>query len=221
MPDERRQPERYEPLPSLLDLPGWMWRRLPPSAKVGAAVALVALVAVGIAIAPGIRESKSEREARERAERLEQRAEREASIRREQRPRFAAGEPTSSVAERRTLVEQAGDTVLADARRRVDAGRLRGPIRRVDCEPFPRNVTGIGAEDATEKRFGRYFCLAVTAEFAETRETSGGQLGYPYRARIDFDTGRYAYCKVSGRPAEGQLKRRLGPTIPKICGGGP
>ena len=119
------------------------------------------------------------------------------------------------------LVDQAGDAVLVDSRRRVEDGQLRGPIRRVDCEPFPRNVEEVGAEDSTEERFGRYFCLAVTAEFAETRATSGGLLGHPYRVRIDFDTGRYAYCKVSGRPAEGHLKRRLGPTIPRICGGGP
>jgi hypothetical protein len=184
-------------------------------------VALVALIGVGIAIAPGIRESKSEREARERAERLEARAEREAFIRREQRPRFGSGEPTTSVSERRALVEQAGDAVLSDARRRAREGQLRGPIRRVDCEPFPRNVSGIGADDSTEERYGRYFCLAVTAEFVETEASSGGQLGHPYRVRVDFDTGRYAYCKVSGRPAEGQLKRRLGPTIPQVCGGGP
>jgi hypothetical protein len=61
----------------------------------------------------------------------------------------------------------------------------------------------------------------VTAEFRQTRETSGGLLGHPYRVRIDFDTGRYAYCKIAGRPAEGQLKRDPGPTVPRVCGGGP
>jgi hypothetical protein len=39
--------------------------------------------------------------------------------------------------------------------------------------------------------------------------------------RIDFDTGRYAICKIGGRPAEGGLKRRLGVTVPRVCGGGP
>jgi hypothetical protein len=179
------------------------------------------LIGVGVAIAPGIRESKSEREARERQERREAQAEREARIRAEQRPRFVTIAPAAEVAERRRLVDEAGDTVLADARRRVSEGQLRGPIRSVDCEPFPRNVEGIGAEDSTDERFGRYSCLAVTAEFRETRETSGGLLGHPYRVRIDFDTGRYAYCKIAGRPAEGQLKRDPGPTVPRVCGGGP
>jgi hypothetical protein len=188
---------------------------------VGAVTALLVLIGVGIAIAPGIRESKSEREARERAELREARVERDARIRREQRPRFAVAAPPEDVAQRRRLVDRAGDSVLADARRRVAEGRLSGPIRSVDCEPFPRNVAGIGADDSTEERFGRYACLAVTAEFQETRETSGGLLGHPYRVRIDFDTGRYAYCKIAGRPAEGQLKRDPGPTVPRICGGGP
>jgi hypothetical protein len=184
-------------------------------------VLLLVLIGVGIAIAPGIRESKSERERAEREERRQARIEREARIRREQRPRFETAAAASDVAERRGLVDQAGDTVLEDARRRVTAGQLRGPIRSVDCEPFPRNVAGVGAEDSTEERFGRYFCLAVTARFARDEASVGGAIGHPYRLRIDFDTGRYALCKIVGRPGEGLLERRIGPTVPKACGGGP
>jgi hypothetical protein len=219
--DDRGQPERYEPLPGIFDLPGWLWRRTPPPVRVALVVLVLALIGVGFAIAPGIRESKEERERAEREERLQARAEREASIRREQRPRFVDGRPAASVPARRRLVEAAGESVLADARRRVAEGRLGGPIRNVDCEPFPRNVTGIGAEDSTERRFGRYFCLAVTAEFGRSAVTIGGSIGHPYRARIDFDTGRYAYCKIVGRPGEAQLRRRIGPTVPRACGGGP
>lgn len=185
-------------------------------------MAFVGLIALGISIAPGIRESKQEREQAEREERLRLRVEREARIRREQRPVFVDGRPArSGVAARRALVDAAADSVLTDARARVADGRLDGPIRSVDCEPFPRNVTGIGAEDATEDRFGRYFCLAVTAEFARSEGTRGGKLGHPYRLRVDFDTGRYALCKISGRPGEGLLRRRIGPTVPRACGGGP
>jgi hypothetical protein len=217
-----RQPERFEPLPGIFDLPGWLWRRMPPAARVASAVALIALIGVGIAIAPGIRESKEEREQAEREERLKMRAEREERIRRDQRPVFVDGAPaTSGVPARRALVEAASASVLADARARVTDGRLEGPLRGVDCEPFPRSVSGVGAEDSTEERFGRYSCLAVTAEFARDEGTRGGSLGHPYRVRVDFDTGRYALCKVSGRPGEGLLRRRIGPTIPRACGGGP
>jgi hypothetical protein len=209
-------------MPGIIDLPGWLWRRMPPIAKAGLVVAFVALIAVALVIAPGIRESKSERERAEQQARQRAQVAREERIRREQRPRFVTGPAASSgVAARQRLLDEASASVLADARRRVAAGQLRGPIRRVDCEPFPRNVAGVGAEDSTDKRFGRYACLAVTAEFRQTESTSGGLLGHPYRMRIDFDTGRYAFCKIAGRPAEGQLKRRLGVTVPAVCGGGP
>jgi hypothetical protein len=222
VPTHDRQPDRYEPLPGIFDLPGWLWRRTPPLARAALVVAFVALIGVAIVIGPDIQRSKSERERAEQQQRLEARAAREARIRREQKPRFARGPAaTSGVPARRRLVEAAGASVLADARRRVAAGQLRGPVEDVDCEPFPRNVTGIGAEDSTDQRFGRYFCLAVTAEFDATEATSGGLLGHPYRVRVDFDSGRYALCKVAGRPAEGQLKRRLGVTVPAVCGGGP
>jgi hypothetical protein len=219
---QNRKPDRYEPMPGIIDLPGWIWRRMPPVARVGVALGFVALIAVAVAIAPGIRESKSEREQAEQQERQQARAAREARIRREQRPRFVTGPPaTAGVAARRRLLDAASASVLADARRRVATGQLRGPIRGIDCEPFPRNVAGIGVEDSTEQRFGRYACLAVTAEFTRSEASTGGLIGHPYRMRIDFDTGRYAFCKIAGRPAEGQLKRRLGVTVPPVCGGGP
>ena len=220
LPTQNRKPDRYEPLPGIIDLPGWIWRRMPPVAKVGVVLAFVALIAVALVIGPDIRQSKSERERAEQQERQRARAAREARIRREQRPRFVDGPAaTAGVAARRRLLDAASASVLADARRRVAAGQLRGPIRRIDCEPFPRNVADIGAEDSTEQRFGRYACLAVTAEFTETESTSGGLLGHPYRVRIDFDTGRYAFCKIRGRPGELAIRANPPAPVPPVCGG--
>jgi hypothetical protein len=209
-------------MPGIIDLPGWLWRRMPPLAKVGLVVAFVALIAVALLIGPGIRQTKSERERAEQQERERARVANRARMRREHRPRFVDGPAaTSGVAARRRLVDAASASVLADARRRAAAGQLRGPIEGIDCEPFPRSVAGIGAEDSTAQRFGRYACLAVTAEFKKTEATSGGLLGHPYRVRIDFDTGRYAYCKIAGHPGEGLATRRLVVTVPRVCGGGP
>lgn len=209
-------------MPGVLGLPGWLWRRAPRAVKALIVAAVVVLIGVGIAIAPDIQESKQEREQAEREARQQARAEREAQIRREQRPVFVDGRPArSSIAARRELLAAAGDSVLADARRRAAAGVLAGPIREVECEPFPRSVTGFGAEERTDERFGRYFCLAVTARFARGERTRGGAIGHPYRVRIDFDTGHYALCKIAGRPAEAQLTRHFGPTVPRACGGGP
>ena len=80
-------------MPGIIDLPGWLWRRMPPVAKVGLVVAFVALIAVALLIGPDIRQAKSERERAEQQERLQAREAREARIRREQRPRFVDGDP--------------------------------------------------------------------------------------------------------------------------------
>jgi hypothetical protein len=209
-------------MPGIIDLPGWLWRRTPRLARIGLVVAFLALIVVAFLIAPDIRQSKSERERAEQQERERVRAAHQAQLRREQRPRFADGPAAASgVAARRRLLDAASATVLADARRRAAVGQLRGPIKGVECEPFPRSVSGIGAEDSTAQRFGRYACLAVTAEFKKSEVTAGGLVGHPYRMRIDFDTGHYAFCKVAGHPGEGLLTRRLRVTIPAVCGGGP
>jgi hypothetical protein len=208
-------------MPGIIDLPGWLWRRMPPVARVGLVVGFVALIVVAVMIAPGIRESRSERERAEQQERQRVQAAHQARIERVQRPRFAAGPAASSgVAARRRLLDSASATLLVDARRRVAAGQLRGPIEGIDCEPFPRTVAGVGAEDSTEQRYGRYACIAVTAEFKQSEATTGGLIGHPYRMRIDFDSGRYAYCKVAGRPGEGLLTRRVTVSVPRVCGGG-
>ena len=182
MPTQNRKPDRYEPMPGIIDLPGWLWRRTPYVARVALVVAFVALIAVAFLIAPGIRQSKREREQAEQQQRERVQAAHRAEMRREQRPRFANGPAaTSGVAARRHLLDVASASVLADARRRVAAGQLRGPIRHIDCEPFPRNVAGVGADDSTAQRFGRYACLAVTAEFNKSEVSSGGLIGHPYR----------------------------------------
>lgn len=184
--------------------------------------AVIGLIGVGVAIAPDIRESKAERERAEREERRQARAEREARIRREQKPVFVKVRSAKpGVAGRRALLADASQSVLGDARRRVAEGKLAGPIGGVECETFPRTVSKVGAEDSTEERFGRYFCLAITAEFHRSEVSVGGKIGHPYRLRIDFADSSYAFCKVVGRPGEAQLKRRFGPTVPQVCGGGP
>jgi hypothetical protein len=216
----RMSGDRYEALPGLTRLPQWIWRRLPPAGKVGVALLPVVAIGLALALAPGIDRGKEERSSAE-AERLEQaRAERLERLRREQQPRFASGEPAAaSRAARRRLVAETAVAIRGDARARVRAGTLSGPIRRVQCEPFPRTEDGRGAHQDPSRRFGRYSCLAVTAEFGRSAEQGAGAIGHPYRVRIDFDTGRYALCKVAGRPGEGSLAQAPFVPVPPACGG--
>ncbi len=66
------------------------------------------------------------------------------------------------------------------------------------------------------RRLGRYACVAATSEFERSETSVGGLLGYPYRAQVDFDSGRFALCKISGRPDPTPDPRV---TTPGACGG--
>lgn len=216
--------DRYEPLPDITRLPGWLWRRMGRGVRIAGALMLLALVAGGVALLPGIQESKDEGERAEARQRAAARAELVRRLEREQRPRFArsaavapAGAPARErLAARAELMDELPAMVLADARRRVRAGRLDGPVLRVECEPFPRSVEARGADTDLSRRTGRYSCIAVTAEFGRSEESIGGVIGHKYRALVDFGSGRYAYCKVSGQagPSREQLV-----TTPRACGG--
>jgi hypothetical protein len=209
--------ERYEPMPGIGALPGWLWRKIGRSGRIVLLVALVAALATAAALTPSIVESKKDRAAAERAERAERRAALARRLRAEQRPRYrrsASVAPT--LAARATLMDEMSAEILADARRRVARGRLEGPIRRVRCEPFPRTVSGVGADTDLSRRTGRYSCIAVTAEFARGEVSVGGVIGHQYRAKVDFRSGRYAFCKVAGQP--GPSREQLA-TTPEACGG--
>jgi len=217
-------PDRYEPFPSLVELPRWLWRRTGRMTKVVLAVLLLGAAAVAIPLAADIRETKRRDAEAERAHEARAREQRIRRLRAEQRPRFrrsAAVAPAGAAAAERlagraAVMDELGRAILADARRRAHAGRLQGPILRVECEPFPRSVDRFGAERQLSRRQGRYSCVAVTAEFGRTEESIGGLIGHPFRALVDFETGRYAFCKISPQP--GPAREQVAPT-PRACGG--
>jgi hypothetical protein len=86
----------------------------------------------------------------------------------------------------------------------------------VECEPFPRTVGGTPPERDPSVRSGRYSCVAVTAEIARSQGGEAGSIGHPYRAMVDFRTGRYAFCKISGRPDPTPDPKVV---TPPACGG--
>jgi hypothetical protein len=215
--------DRYEPLPGIADMPGWVWRRMARGLRIGLAIGLMLLVAAAVALALGNRGSKDERARAEQRERAEQRAELVRRLEAEQRPHFARSgsvAPAGTAAQERLaaragLMDDMSAAILGDARGRVRSGALDGPILRVECEPFPRTVEGVGADADLARRTGRYSCLAVTAEFQRSEQSIGGVIGHQYRSQVDFETGRYAYCKVAGQagPSQEQLV-----TTPQACG---
>ena len=99
------------------------------------------------------------------------------------------------------------------------SGEFTQSVGRVECERFPR---GVGAPDPAadlSKATGRYSCLAITADAPRTEVNQASSIGYPYRALVNFETGRFGYCKISGRPGEGSLTREFPVRVPAACGG--
>ena len=192
--------------------------------RIGVGLVLIAAVGLAVAVAPGIIETKREAAEAERRERAEAEARRIRELRAEQRPRFgrtdsvapAGARPEQRLASRAEVMDGLVAALLTDARRRVRLGAIEGPILRAQCEPFPRTVEGVGAERDLSRRRGRYSCVAVTAEIPRGDASVGGVIGHQYRVLVDFETGRYAYCKVSGRPEPIPDPRVI---TPRACGG--
>jgi type II secretory pathway pseudopilin PulG len=216
------QPEdRYEPLPSLPEMPRWLWRKLGRRGRIAIALVVLAVVGGVAAAVPGLRESQREADARAQRERAAQRAELIRRLEAEQRPvagRSGARDAgrADRLAARAAVMGDLAAAIGADARGRARRGELTGTIRRVACEPFPRAVGGTGADEDLARRTGRFSCVAVTAEFEGTAANPGGVIGHGYRARVDFRSGRYAFCKITGRAGP---EREQVVTIPRVCGG--
>ena len=205
--EPRGNSDRYEALPSVAALPAWIWRRLPRAAKV--ALALLALAAIGLVIllSPGIDESKDERRQAE-SERLSRlREQRVAEQREEQRPRVRRVEPAGAdLAARAALLATVRTAVERDARRRVAAGALEGPIRRVTCERYPRSLDEPGAHLDPGRAAGRYSCLGDHGRRARRRglDLLGDRASLPRADRLRLRP----LCVLQGqRPPRGGLDR--------------
>lgn len=205
------QNDRYDPLPGLLSLPSFLYRKLGPrgrmAVKVGGSLFLVALTATVIVLAPRIAESNRERAAQERRDAAAAMAARRARLVAEQRPHRGRAEAN---APRAAVLAELEDRILADARARAHAGKLQGPAaKRVECEPLE------GAEPGAARV--AYSCLAVTSDLPSIEGVPQGVLGHPFRAVADFSTGRFTWCKVSGRPGEGSITQKALVRLPRAC----
>jgi hypothetical protein len=196
--------DRREPLPGLLGLPAFVWRKLSPTGRRVAAVAgvvlLAGLVTLTIVLAPRIAESKREQAAEQRREAARALAAERARLRAEQRPRRGTVPVLAAI----PGVERA---ITADARARNETGELSVRVKRTDCR-----VIG---SDGARQLLG---CTAITSETEASEAGSGVLVGYPYKAAVNLETGRYALCKTSGRPGEGAYNRARAVPLPDACG---
>lgn len=96
---------------------------------------------------------------------------------------------------RAALVADLQTAITADARARVRAGTIHGPIHRTVCQAIT-----FGPLQPNAAR-GGYQCVAVNADIPKGTEV-GGQLGYPFWAIVDYRHGAFAWCKVNPKPGE-------------------
>jgi hypothetical protein len=221
--------DRYEPLPGLTEIPAFLIRKLSRrgrrvAAVLGAAMLVIVAVALVISI-PKITETKQDRAAADRAAAAKHEAALVAELKAEQRLREGTGAPsrglegTAAVAARRQLATDLTAAVKVDALQRVRTGEFSSAVTRVECERYPRGARGEDPATDLSSPTGRYSCLAVTADAPRTSENNASSIGYPYRAAVDFPSGHFTYCKVSGRPGEGSLTRDVPVKVPAACGG--
>jgi hypothetical protein len=192
-------------------------------ALAGAALAVV--IAAAALILPGVFDAKRDNNAKLARAFAARVAAEKARLTREQRPQRGrpAGlrppSPTASAsvqrAARHKLVLALEGAILADARSRVAAGRLDGPIQRVSCGPLIKNP-GMHTEDEDlSKTRGRYDCVAVKREV-----TNGGKvvglLGHPFVGTADFKRFTYVWCKDNKVPGE-RGKPLAKVPVPAVC----
>jgi type II secretory pathway pseudopilin PulG len=164
-------------------------------------MAILGLLVLGVVAAlaiPPLQRGKDAGERRREAAKRELIRREEASLRVDQRPRFARGtQPADgdSQAARRKARAQLEGVITRDARARARAGKLDGPVSGASCEPSS------DFELDLSKRTGLYKCLVVTRH--STGQTGAQlQIGYPFVARVDFRRYRFAWCKTNPKAGE-------------------
>jgi type II secretory pathway pseudopilin PulG len=170
---------------------------------------LALLIAAGLII-PNWRHSAADQRAAERAAQAELAAAERARVTRLQKPRFASGphrRPGESVlAHRARLVEAAAALITADARKRMAAGDISGPVAGTECVPFPINETRRAEERDPSIPRNSYECLAFERRF-ELSDLNGkartGLIGQRYWLVIDYAPAKLAYCLLVPPPGEG------------------
>jgi hypothetical protein len=206
------QNDRYDPLPGIFQLPGFLYRKLGArgrvAAAVGGAVFVVGLVVAAIVLVPRIADTKRERADRERREAAAAAAARRTRLIEEERPHRGRVKPGDS---RGAVLARLEAAILADARGRAASGELSGPAAKtVRCRPLP------GADPSASRV--PYDCIAITSELPTDEGLPQGVIGFPFRAVAEYPAARYTWCKVSGRAGEGGLSQKdLAIRLPAAC----
>ena len=151
-------------------------RRLSRGAIAAIVLALAAATAGAVLVTKPTRRDARAEAARQRAQQAASEAAEVRRLRIDVRPVRAAGPPRrageDALTHRRELVLAAERLVTRDARARVRAGTLRGPVAGTQCLPYPATTARRDAEADPAVTAGRYECVAYRNTF-EAPEVEG------------------------------------------------
>lgn len=158
-------------------------------------------------VVPAIDEGKRERSEAERRRDAEYEAAKRRRLAEEGIPRSGRGErpagplaPARERRARRALVRDLERAITRDARARVRAGKLDGPVLGTECEINPPSRRPM--ERDLGVRSADYDCLAVISRDPEGRFITG----HTFEARVDYRRFRFSWAKVCHPPGEGAAR---------------
>jgi hypothetical protein len=116
------------------------------------------------------------------------------------------------------LVHALEGSITRDANARWRAGSLDQRVHGTVCVHLVRpNVPRPPPPPLTASQAG-YECTAVTNAVPATGRTKASIVGFPFWARLNFRTGRYAWCKVNLLPSEHGIGDSLAfVPLPRVC----
>jgi hypothetical protein len=158
-----------------------------------------------VALVPPALDNAAENEADERAAIAANRERIRRELAESQRPRRARLDPSAPIAV--ALAEQVG----GDARRRVRAGALNGPIDDTSCRPLRR-----GDGDPLHAGFT---CLVERGRRGDAYRGRDIVLGYRFRARVELASGSAVWCKESPPPLHADQEEFVRVPVSRACTG--
>jgi hypothetical protein len=181
----------------------------PPWRKLALCALGLLLAAAGVVAfaGPRIERGKEERSAEERRRAAGAEAARRRRLAREGRPRSGRGRrpaaalsPAQDLRARRVLVGDLERAITRDARGRVRAGELEGPVLLTECEINPPSRRRVERDPGA--RGSEYDCLAVTRRDPDGRFA----VGYSFDASVDYRRFRFRWRKACLAPGEGAAR---------------
>jgi hypothetical protein len=200
---------RRRPLPNLFRLPAQLWRLLPPLGRLAVGLTLAALAALAAVLVPPALDNAGENRENQRRAAAANLEEIRRTLIADQRPRRAtlslpAGALPAEIA------RHVAERVMADARTRVSAGTLEGPIERTSCRPVRRS-----------QEAGSLVLTCLAEQFRERGAYRDRDVvsGYRFRARVTLASGAVAWCKENPRPLHPDQEEFVVVELSRACTG--